>query len=1151
MQPATQQTQPNRSLATRLAALAAATPWRRSACLTSLALGLGGFVSTAQATLQVYEPFDYTSGLGTTLDAQNGGTGFATGSAWAAINTNSYPSGSPTGFAICNGTMQTLWNGTVTSVPQTGKFAGSPAPAGNSGSGYNGNNPDHEMAQRALDPAVTASFTLGAVTWMSYVEASNFKTNGNGTGCSFAIGQGSLYTTGTDNRGWTSYGGPCIGIGVNSSKQFTAGIWSASGGALGGPAGAAWNTNGVAQIGIAKITWGDASNPTTIQEATFNDGTTLTEAAFNAAAVSNSATFDPSTFTMLSLGGGRFDVDELRIGTSFNDAIGVVAVSYGNYWAPGATGGGSGNWDSATLDWAGVPNVQGTLGQSPTANLVFSGTAGTVTINGTAAAVAGLQFGVTGYTVAPGASTPNLSLTGANPAANTIAVNSGTATISAQVTGSNGMTKDGGGTLVLSNTGNTYTGGTVLNAGTLQIAALASLGSNVSFGGGTLQYPAGSGTSSIDISGKINPVASGQMAKIDTDGYDVTFGTAISGDGGLTNVGSGSLTLAADVTSLAGGVTASGGTLNVSSASGTITTLNVPAGGTVNLGAGAVITTLNITGGTVHVTGAGVSVGTLVGSSGVLDAATNSLAVTNQATVGGVRLAVGGASSFTLSGTNVIAPDSADHRVATATGGTLSFANTGLDVGLGIAAPGVAAVAGTATFSGGGVWTLYGGAAADIANFYGIDNHVFHYMQVPSGDFDIIVHVTATTNAQVGLMARDNLAAHTGDSAGIWTGMSATTINGAITAPGVSTPGNPWLRVTKVGNIVTTSYSSNGSTYTQAQSQDYSAHPWGATTYLGLDLTNTTGVVGSGHGNYDNVNFMGTASMAELRTTDLVLSGGAQCDLNYAGTMRVGALSINGVAQGNGTYGSSAVSPPPDFVSDVNFVSTSSGTLTLGKVTPVITWSNPAAIDYGTALSATQLNAGCSAYGTLTYTPPAGTVLPAGTNTLHVDFAPTDTDSYNTASMDVSIVINAVATPFSTWATTTNGLSGADADFGADPDHDGLSNGIEFVVGGQPNPANAGSNSCDLLPTLALSGTNLVFTYRRTALAATQPGIVINAEYGTDLTGWTTAQDGVNGVSIVTTTDGFEPGVDKVEVTLPSSLTGTGRLFARLNVSTP
>jgi len=64
---------------------------------------------------------------------------------------------------------------------------------------------------------------------------------------------------------------------------------------------------------------------------------------------------------------------------------------------------------------------------------------------------------------------------------------------------------------------------------------------------------------------------------------------------------------------------------------------------------------------------------------------------------------------------------------------------------------------------------------------------------------------------------------------------------------------------------------------------------------------------------------------------------------------------------------------------------------------PVIVWSNPSNITYGTALSGTQLNAiathgGANAPGTFTYTPASGTVLNYGNNqTLHVDFVPTDT----------------------------------------------------------------------------------------------------------------------------------------------------------------
>ena len=85
------------------------------------------------------------------------------------------------------------------------------------------------------------------------------------------------------------------------------------------------------------------------------------------------------------------------------------------------------------------------------------------------------------------------------------------------------------------------------------------------------------------------------------------------------------------------------------------------------------------------------------------------------------------------------------------------------------------------------------------------------------------------------------------------------------------------------------------------------------------------------------------------------------------------------------------------------------------KTTPTITWATPAAITYGTALSGTQLNATASVAGTFTYTPPAATVLNAGTQTLSASFTPTDTTHYNSASATVSLTVNK-ATPTVTWA---------------------------------------------------------------------------------------------------------------------------------------
>ena len=418
------------------------------------------------------------------------------------------------------------------------------------------------------------------------------------------------------------------------------------------------------------------------------------------------------------------------------------------------------------------------------------------------------------------------------------------------------------------------------------------------------------------------------MAKIDTNGYDVTFGSGIGGYGGLSKSGNGSLTLNA-VNTYSGPTTVNGGVLNVSSLSGTVVTLNVPAGGTANLGASAAITTLNISGGAANTTGAGVTVQTLVATSGSFNAVP-SLSVANSATLSAVTVSRTLGSSFALSGANLVAPTSGSHNSLTANGGTLSFVTTGLAVAIGKGSPGAPASPATASFSGNGVWTMIDGQVQDISNnVYGTDNHAFQYMQMATGDFDIKVHVTGSLNASVGLMARDNLTSlydsHSGDWAGIWNSyQSATTINGTMTMAGPNTGGTPWLEIKKAGNVVTTYFSTNGTDYTQSQQQDYSAHPWGATTYLGLDMTSTTALVGHVSGSYDNVNFMGTASMPDWSYTDVAVTTDTTLALPTA-PVSLGIVSF--------TAGNLVLSGPTAV--SLDSITGSSGTLSNGSGGPM------------------------------------------------------------------------------------------------------------------------------------------------------------------------------------------------------------------------
>ena len=103
--------------------------------------------------------------------------------------------------------------------------------------------------------------------------------------------------------------------------------------------------------------------------------------------------------------------------------------------------------------------------------------------------------------------------------------------------------------------------------------------------------------------------------------------------------------------------------------------------------------------------------------------------------------------------------------------------------------------------------------------------------------------------------------------------------------------------------------------------------------------------------------------------------------------------------------------------------STDTVVLTVNRAAPAVTWSSPAPITYGTALSGTQLNATSTAAGAFTYSPAIGSVLNAGTQTLEVTFTPTNTTDYSSATATVALTVNK-ATPAITWATPTAIMQG-------------------------------------------------------------------------------------------------------------------------------
>ncbi|MBS80984.1 autotransporter-associated beta strand repeat-containing protein, partial [Variovorax sp.] len=169
---------------------------------------------------------------------------------------------------------------------------------------------------------------------------------------------------------------------------------------------------------------------------------------------------------------------------NFND--GKIAGGTGT-WRAGSPGD---NWTDAN----GLAN--GTWVQDGFA--IFSGTAGTVTVDnkGTGGAVrlGGAQFAVDGYTINGDPLTISAPQTVVRVGDGTNASAGMTATIAASIGGAGGLVKDDGGTLVLSGN-NSYTGGTTIKGGILQIAAdnnLGAFGTGLAIDGATLRIAAGS-----------------------------------------------------------------------------------------------------------------------------------------------------------------------------------------------------------------------------------------------------------------------------------------------------------------------------------------------------------------------------------------------------------------------------------------------------------------------------------------------------------------------------------------------------------------------------------------------------------------------------------------------------------------------------------
>lgn len=758
-----------------------------------------------------------------------------------------------------------------------------------------------------------------------------------------------------------------------------------------------------------------------------------------------------------------------------------VAVNAANY--PVWTGGGSGNWSSNS----GSGNWKLSSDSSSTDFLALDNALFDDNATGTTDIVVGLTD-VSAGVMTFSNSTKDYTLTQQN---------------GKDIT-SGSLVKNGTGKLTIDGAF-TFSGGSTINAGTVSINNETSLGTgNRTLNGGTLEYTGGSATWTR---GTTVGAAGGTLSITDPAAV-VTHNGAFSSTGTLTKAGDGTLALSLGAGTLAAPFNISAGTLNL------------------NYGGNAVTYSGNITGtaGVLRLdgTGASATTGFTITGNNTFSGETHvygrriflNSATPNGALTGNVVIKSG---AWPFHGISLSAPDQvADAAVLRfeQTNAPYNFLLNGKNETL----AGIESLGGTTQGDPGapGNWAIVSNAGYDGSNdangmaagnltLAGAGEYAFHGQlrdqNNPSGNNKL------------------NL---------IKAGSGTQTLEG----PGITYTGT--TQVGGTGKLVLESAGNFKSTAVTVQS--------GATLQLlgGTTMNAVPSLSVANGGTLEvDVDGIGTYQMPVAQT----LSGGGQVK---------GGLGVNGtVAPGDAGVGTLAVTGYCDLNFDAHVAwevgGNWAGTPTADRITcqaygiysdeeaPTVivisanalsgftetakTFTLVSGTEAGTGFDLTAFQVDASAFVAATGSFGTWNIQENGNN-LELHYTP------------------GTASPFQVWAASKI-ANAADRDALDDPDQDGLSNLIEFILDG--NPASATSNN---LPTVTAQGNNLVFTYtRRDDAESLNPFVEFDADLADT---WTTAVHGTN-CTIMVTENGTNP--DTVEVTIPKG--SNQKLFARLKVANP
>ncbi|MFY7816930.1 MAG: beta strand repeat-containing protein [Akkermansiaceae bacterium] len=403
---------------------------------------------------------------------------------------------------------------------------------------------------------------------------------------------------------------------------------------------------------------------------------------------------------------------------------------------------------------------------------------------------------------------------------------------------------------------------------------------------------------------------------------------------------------------------------------------------------------------------------------------------------------------------------------------------------------------GGVTKTGGGTLKLYAGSGD---NFAGIYNHNLNSLDIQSG--------TVELNSQYITLGQVNIASGATLFATVpWaTGASNPWFNGRTAGPIIVQNGGTLATNTVANSIVSGLTLLGGSvTGTHPPNSDWGHFIIASAVYAEGGETSTISA---------ELALPGSQNFNVSSDSSLIVSGPVHDRLAAA----AGAVVKSGT-------GSMTLSASNAYTGNTTILA---GTLTLGNGTSNSNLADGAdvIVDTGATL---QLNfSGSDTIDELTL---GGVAMSPGTYTA------ANSGGFITGTGSLTVTNGPISDPFLSWIESTwPNLS--DKTLSGDPDNDGISNLLEFVLkDGDPSVSNP-----VILPAVDASGANLVFTfYRRSASAA---DTTQTFEYGTNLSGWTSlAIPGGTGVTVTDQSNGME----KVEVSVSKG--SNTSLFGRLKV---